>query len=283
MDVRPSPLAGRWYPRDPADLCEELDEALNAAPPLVDVAPAQVIGLLAPHAGLHYSGRVAAHAFRAVQGAAPEVVVVVCPSHFHDDAPVLTSGHAAYATPLGAVPVDRAAVGQVAAALADGLGVPAGRLVRALRADQEHAIEIELPYLQRVLAPGFGLLPLMVREQDARLARALGAALAAGLAGRRALLVASSDLSHFFDQARAEQMDAELLGRVAALDPAGVLDAHEAGRGQACGAGALAAVLWAALALGAARARVVAHATSGDVNGDYREVVGYGAAVFFRP
>jgi AmmeMemoRadiSam system protein B len=110
----------------------------------------------------------------------------------------------------------------------------------------------------------------------------LGLALAKTLQGRRALLVASTDLSHFYPQAVAETLDAELLRCVAAFDPQGVLDAEEQGKGFACGRGALAAVLWAAKALGADTVKVLNHATSGDVTGDYTQVVGYGAAVILR-
>jgi MEMO1 family protein len=282
MDLRPSPLAGRWYPRDAGELRAEVDAALSAAQPLPGVAPEQVVGLLAPHAGHHYSGGVAAQAFRVVQGAEVDVVAIASPSHLHDDAPVLTSGHAAYATPLGSVPVDQAAAARVGEALAAALNLPLGQVFLPLRHDEEHAVEIELPFLQRVLAPGFALLPLMLREQGPALARALAAALNTVLRGRRALLVASSDLSHFHDAARAAHMDAEMLRQVGALDAPGVLAAQAEGRAQACGAGALAAVLWAARDLGANRAAVVGHCTSGDINGDDRQVVGYGAAVFYR-
>ncbi len=203
----------------------------------------------------------------------------MCPSHFHDDGPALTTGHQAYATPLGVVPVDAAGVDAVRAALAARLGGRPQRVLVAIRDDQEHAIEIELPFLQCALAGGFSLLPIMLRDQSEAMAQALGAALAQALAGRRALVVASSDLSHYFPQPRAEQLDAEMLRQVAALDPAGVLATQAAERGQACGPGAIAAMLWAAQAQGADQARVVRHATSGDVSGDFEQVVGYGAAV----
>jgi AmmeMemoRadiSam system protein B len=274
MDIRPSPIAGLWYPGEPAELAAAVDGYLRAAPPQPDIRAGQVVGLLVPHAGHVYSGPVAGHAFRVLDGAAFDVVALVCPSHRHPDGPVITTGHAAYATPLGLVPV----ADDLLAQLRDDLG---GRLV-AIRHDQEHAIEIELPFLQRVLAPGFRLLPLMLRDQGEDTARALGQALARALRGQRALLVASSDLSHYFHQAEAQALDAELLRQVAAFNPAGVLAAHESGRGQACGVGAIAAVLWAARELGAAHVRVVNAATSGDVSGDYDQVVGYGAAVIWR-
>jgi hypothetical protein len=243
---------------------------------------ARIVGLLVPHAGIIYSGPVAAYAFQRVRGLAVEVVAILCPSHFHDDGPLLTSAHAAYETPLGVVPVDQAAVGQVRAALAEALGLPANLALAAIRHDREHAIEIELPFLQQVLAPGFSLLPLMLRDQTAPVARAAAEALAGVLAGRRSLVIASSDLSHYHPQPVALRLDQELLRPVEAFDPAGVLAVHEAGRGFACGVGALTGALWAARALGASTVRVVRHATSGDVSGDYDAVVGYAAAVFLQ-
>ena len=263
-DLRPSPLAGRWYPADAAALQASVDAFLAAAPAVTPPAPGcAVVGLLAPHAGHLYSGAVAAHAFRAVQGLAVDLVVLAGPSHFHGDGPLLTSGHSHYATPLGAVPVDHAAVDALRAALN-----ATGRELLSLRRDREHALEIELPFLQRTLAPGFAILPLMLRDQSLAQAQALGTVLAETVRGRRVLLVASSDLSHFYPQARADDMDAVMLSAVAAFDPAGVLAANADGRGQACGVGALAAMLWAAQALGATAAQVVAHATSGAVSGD---------------
>ncbi len=282
MDIRPSPIAGRWYPGQASALRDSVDAFLAIAQPGLEVDPRQIVAVVVPHAGHLYSGAVAAHAFRALHGAAFERVALVCPSHFHADGPLLTTGHTAYATPLGPVPVDRPAIASLRAELAAALAVPAEQALVEIRHDREHAIEIELPFLQRVLAPGFKLLPVMLRDQGEAAARALGAALARVLAGGPALLVASSDLAHYCPQPIAQALDAELLRQVEAFDPAAVLATHAAGRGQACGAGAIAAVLWAARALGATQARVVRHATSGEVSGDLAEVVGYGAAVIWR-
>lgn len=289
FDIRPSPIAGRWYPGDAASLAQMVDGYLErAAQAEVGRRPAAgppypgLVGVLAPHAGLIYSGPVAAYAFEPARGLAVERVIILCPSHFHDDGPVLTSAHAAYETPLGCVPVDQAGVAQVRAALAAALRLPGELALPAVRRDREHAIEIELPFLQRVLAPGFQLLPLMLRDQSAPVARAVAQAVTGVLAGRAGLVVASSDLSHYYAQPAALRLDQELLRQVEAFDPEAVLAAQEAGRGFACGAGALSATLWAARALGAGTARVVRHATSGDVSGDYAAVVGYAAALFFQ-
>jgi len=284
MDIRPSPIAGTWYPGQPQTLQAEIDAFLQAAaePPAEARVPAEVVGLLVPHAGHRYSGAVAAHAFRTIQGLPVEVVVITCPSHYHADGPVLTTAHEAYATPLGLVPVDRERVQRLRAALARALNVPPEWALTEIRQDQEHAIEIELPFLQRALPPGFRLVPLMLRDQSESVARALGAALAEVLGGARALVIASSDLSHHYPDADARRLDRALLDQVAAFDPAGVLAVNASGQGQACGYGVIAATLWAARTLGATRARVVRHATSGDTSGDYTRVVGYGAAVMLK-
>ena len=271
-DVRPSPIAGMWYPGDARQLAAEVDAYLAAAQ--VTPPPGAIIGVMAPHAGYRYSGPVAGHAFRLVQGMTAEVVAVVSPIHRPlSMAPVFTTAHAAYATPLGAIPVDHDALEAVRAA---------GIRVEAVRRDQEHSLEIELPFLQRALAGAFALIPLMLADQSASGAERLGRALAGVLRGRKALLVASTDLSHFYDQRTANALDQAVLDRVAAYDPAGVIALEDEGRGFACGRAAVAAVMWAARDLGADAAAIVNYATSGDASGDYERVVGYGAAVFYR-
>jgi len=275
-DVRPSPLAGTWYAASPRRLAAEIDACLDAArPPSVR---GSVVGIVVPHAGHRYSGAVAAHAFAVLRGLAPRVVALVGPLHQGSPAALLSTGHDAWETPLGVVPVDRAAVRGLDQHLRAGWGLDLARI----RDDDEHALEIELPFLQRVLAPGFALLPVMVRSRSPEVTRALGHALARTLQGGSALLVASTDLSHFFPRATAERFDAEMLRRIEAFDPEGVLHADAAGIAFACGAAAVAAVLWAARALGADHVRVLHHATSGDVTGDVRDVVGYGAAAITR-
>jgi hypothetical protein len=122
----------------------------------------------------------------------------------------------------------------------------------------------------------------MLRDQSEGTARSLGEALAESLRGQKALIVGSSDLSHFYPQKVAEQLDAEMLRRVEAFDPHAVLTAESEGVGFACGRGAVAATLWAARALGADTVQVVDYATSGDVTHDFDSVVGYGAAVIAR-
>ena len=277
LDVRPSPIAGRWYPAEAGSLARSVDEYLQAA--VLPEIPGEVVAVMAPHAGHRYSGPVAGYAFATLRKSQPEVVAVVSPMHYPDRHPLLTSAHAAYQTPLGALLVDQAALGEVDRGLHAELGFGLTRVSN----DPEHSLEIELPFLQRALAGDFQLLPVMVRDRTVPVARALGSALAKALSGRRAVLVASTDLSHFYPVERANALDAEMLRAVEALDPTGVMRVEEEGRGFACGCSALAAVLWAAQALGADKVQILRHATSGDVTGDYSGVVGYAAAVITRP
>jgi AmmeMemoRadiSam system protein B len=208
----------------------------------------------------------------------PELVVVVSPMHQPYSQPFLTCAHQAYRTPLGTIKIDRNAV----SLLSDELEAELGFGLTPVRNDKEHSLEIELPFLQRALASEFNLLPVMVRDIDPSVVEILGKSMARVLAGRSVILVASSDLSHFYDQLQAEHLDTEMLSRIESFDPRGVLQAEEEGKGFACGRNAIAAVLWAAQKLGANTVKVLKHATSGDITGDYSGVVGYAAAIITR-
>jgi hypothetical protein len=275
-EIRPSPIAGRWYSANPQALSASIDGYLAAArlPPI----KGKIVGVIVPHAGHLYSGPVAAYGFRAAAGMEIDLAVVVSPLHQYHPHPLLTTAHKAYATPLGEIPVDCDAVTAVDRELETKLGFG----LSAIAYDGEHSLEIELPFLQRVISGKFELLPIMMRDQSPEVARCLGEALAKTIAGRRVLLVASSDLSHFYSQQQAEQLDAAILDQVAAFSPDGLFEVEAQGRGFACGLAPVAAILWAARALGANQVQVLHHGTSGDVTNDFSSVVGYGAAVILK-
>jgi MEMO1 family protein len=274
--VRPSPIAGRWYSGDPETLARQIDTYLEQAQ--LPRIPGDVIGVIAPHAGHRYSGLTAAYAFKTLQGGRYELVAVISPLHRYHPASFLTTSHAAYGTPLGEVEIDRAAVEQVDALLRE-----QGRLgLQPIAYDEEHSLEIELPFLQRVLPGGFRLLPIMARSQNPQDAQALGHALAVALRGQNAVLVASTDLSHFYPEAVAEQMDGAMLSQIGAFSPEGVFNTERSGQGYACGLAAVAAVLFAARELGADRVEILHHSTSADETGDHSSVVGYGAAAILK-
>lgn len=276
FDVRPSPIAGQWYPGDLKQLSADVDRYIHEAK--LPQLEGEVVAIVTPHAGHMYSGPVAGYAFAALKGYKPELVAVVSPMHYPYDDPLITTAHAAYETPLGIIPVDTEAVQMLDELLEKELGY----CMRRVRNDREHSLEIELPFLQRVIESEFKLLPVMVRDQSRRVTRTLGQCLAKTLRGRNALLVASTDLSHFYPVDIANELDAEMLRCIESFEPEAVIQAEEDGRGFACGRGALAAVLWAAKDLGADKVRILHHATSGEVTGDTSQVVGYGAAVVLR-
>lgn len=265
-DPRPSPIAGKWYPGDAAVLRSMLDEHLGPPPE----NPVETLhGLLAPHAGMIYSGPVAGKAFRHLRGRQYDLVVVIGPSHYPNNHRLLTTGHDAFETPLGEVPVALEHLD----ALRETIDM------KRIRLDEEHSIEIELPFLQHTLGD-FKLLPIAMLDQSYERARQLAEALHSVLADENVLYVASSDLSHFYSQDEARQLDGVIMEAVAAYDAAAVIAAEDDKRGFACGRGAIAAVMLATKARGAAQATIEHYATSGDATGDFARVVGYGAAIF---
>ncbi len=276
VNVRPSPIAGLWYEGDPKALARSVDEYLDRAElPELD---GEVMGVVAPHAGHRYSGPVAGYAFAALRGRDPELVAVLSPYHNYHRASFLTSAHDAYSTPLGEVAIDSESVNALDAKLESETGIKLTRIVN----DPEHSLEIELPFLQRALISEWKLVPVMVRAQSPRASEALGRSLAKILKGKSALLVASTDLSHYYDQQTALILDKTMLAQIEAFNPDGAFEAEQQGVGFACGLGALTAVLWAARELGADKVKILHHATSGDVTGDYSGVVGYGAAAILK-
>ena len=200
----------------------------------LDTGGMDVSALIAPHAGLVYSGPVAAHAYRTVAGQTYEVVVVVGPSHFSlfDGVSIYPQG--AFATPMGPVPIEEGTAGRL-------LQGPV--VVEYLRAhEREHSVEMQLPFLRRVL-PDTPIVPLVMGNQTRETVLALSTTLVEALAGHRVLLVAITDLSHYFDAARAAQLEAVVVEHVNRFDPEGLLDElerypeHDRGRCVACGGG----------------------------------------------
>jgi AmmeMemoRadiSam system protein B len=276
-EVRPSPIAGLWYTGDPARLRTQITRYLDGAQ-LPDLSGRRVVALVAPHAGHRYSGRTAGHAFAAVRGQSPELVAVISPMHAPHPGSILTTAHRAYATPLGDIPVDRPAVQRLEQLLAG-----SGMNLTPVANDGEHSLEILLPFLQVALAQPFRLLPVMLRSQSPQAARQLGQALARAVEGVSVLLVASTDLSHFYPEGQADELDGEMLRRLASFIPEDLFAAEHSGKGFACGVAAVAAVLWAAREMGADSVAILHHSTSADETGDRTSVVGYGAAAVLKP
>ena len=162
LNVRPSPIAGRWYEGNLKALSRSIDKFLDDAQlPELD---GEVVGVIAPHAGHIYSGGVAGYAFAALRSLSPSLVAVISPMHHPYNDPLITTAHDAYQTPLGNIPVDNDALNELDVVLKSELGFGLSPVPH----DPEHSLEIELPFLQRALKSEWKLLPVMVRAQDPR-------------------------------------------------------------------------------------------------------------------
>jgi len=276
--VRAPVVAGAFYPDDPDLLARQVDHFLDNAPP--QSLPGRVIGLIVPHAGYIFSGQVAAYAYQSVRERAFATVILVGCSHRarYPGASVYARG--AYRTPLGTVPVDEVLAGELISRV-EGLRY----LPEAHQA--EHSLEVELPFLQRIL-DRFQIVPVLLGSQSStEELESLARAIAEAVAGREdVLLVASTDLSHYPGYDDACRVDRETLEQIAAYRPERLIE-HERScrRGDIpglqcamCGTEAVMVVMTAARMMGADEASILHYANSGDVPaGDQDRVVGYGA------
>ena len=269
--IRPPRFADdRWYSAGRAQLQQDIRDYLGDMPPEPDLG--KLVGLVAPHAGHFFSGHVAGAAFATLTARAFDTVILLGPDHTGvASGEVATLDVSAWQTPLGDIPVDWPMLDSLRSDIK----------VKLLQSDEEHSLEIELPFLQMTLAD-FKLAPLIMGDQTPQTCRRLGQAMARAIQQNgRTLLVASSDLSHFFDDDTARQLDETTLRFVLDLDAEGLLQhvaaARRRGEPLACGAGPIAAVIHAAKALGATQAHLLKYATSADVHPRKESVVGYAA------
>lgn len=272
-EIREPAVSGTFYPDRPEILQREIEKYLDQARP--ERVEGEVVALVSPHAGYIYSGRVAASAYRLIQGKGFDSVVVVAPSHRVAFKGASIYDRGGYRTPLGIVPVD-VELSQKMMERWRGLQF----LPEAHR--QEHSLEVQIPFLQVVLK-SFRLVPIVMEPYwSLETCRALGQAIAETVRGRKVLVVASTDLSHFHSYEKAVQLDRIVLGHLERFDAEGLSRDLIEGRCEACGGGPLITVMMAARALGADRSKVLQYLNSGDITGDRSRVVGYVSAVLYR-
>lgn len=278
--VRPSPIAGTWYPGSPRELAETVDDYLAHAEYFSTTD--ELIALISPHAGYPYSGQTAAYAYRQLENRQFDTVVLLGPSHHDDFGAYAISAKKYYGTPLGAVELDQPFIDALSQKV---------RLTRVER-DREHSLEIQLPFLQRMLGD-FKLVPIMlslpfyiVGEKAMHPSEQLAAALAELARGKRVLFVASSDLSHLPDYQAVKHFDARTEELVASFNvPELVRYMWQDSECRACGDSPIVTALLAAKALGADRAQVLHRTNSGDVTGERERseyVVGYMAVGVYQ-
>jgi AmmeMemoRadiSam system protein B/AmmeMemoRadiSam system protein A len=280
--VRKPAVAGSFYPEDPKELQTMVDAFLQP----VDSLDGEPIGLIVPHAGYVYSGWVAAYGFKQLEGVHYDTIVIIGPNHqdpTFEDISVYAQG--AFETPLGVVPIDE----EVAQALIDS----DERIV--FDADvhaQEHSVEVELPFLQRVLG-NVKIVPIIIGQPTAENVEILSSALAKVLPGKKALLIASSDMSHYPAYEEAVRVDTATLAALETGDPQALLTTIQDNMASGvanlltclCGEGPVLVVMEVAAQLGANQVTILQYANSADspyVAGDRSRVVGYGSVMLWR-
>lgn len=275
--VRQPAVAGAFYPAEAKALTAMMDDMLAHASPPSITDP--IVAVVAPHAGYQYSGPVAAYTYAALKGRKFSRVIVIAPSHYEAfDFTSVFDGDA-YATPLGTVPVDKLFAKKLSKM------DPSIRLSTQGHTPTskggEHALEAQLPWLQRVLGD-FELVPIVMGDQSYESSRALGVALAKMIQDNDTLIVASSDLSHYHPYDEAVKIDHKTLGALQAWDYFSMSRNFEERVWEACGGAPIVAAMIAAERLGATQALTLKYANSGDITGDRSRVVGYSADVFVK-
>ena len=261
--IRESVIAGSWYSDGKEELSKEIDSYLENAGIAIKEKP---ISLISPHAGYIYSGQVAAYCYKQVLNKEYNRVIIIAPSHRYSlrGAALFDSG--AFNTPLGIVPVDEESCERL-------LDIdPIFQREKAPHIE-EHSLEIQLPFLQRALG-SFKIVPILSTDNDIEICRRMAKAIS-DIIDDKTLVVASSDLSHYYKQKDAEALDNTLIEYIKKIDPEGFIKSLKIGKCEACGSSPIIIALSLAKMSGNAVSEIFKYATSGDVSGEYGRVVGY--------
>ncbi len=264
-------VAGTFYYQDGDRLSKQIDEFLRNVK-AEDLPADKILALIAPHAGYVYSGQVAAHAYRLVQGKDYETVVIIGPSHRYGFRGCSIYPQGAYETPLGTVEVDEALASEISKA--------SGFEYEPKAHAGEHSIEVQVPFIQKTL-PRAKIVPIVMGFQSKETIITLADALTKALAGKKALVVASTDLSHFFPKSKANQVDSETISCIESFKTDDLMLKIARGENIMCGGGPVIAAMLYAHSQGEAKAKVLRYADSSQAGGPENQVVGYLAAVVF--
>jgi hypothetical protein len=280
--VRRPTQAGTFYEGTAESLKKQIEDCfLNHLGPReiqekVKAGPRNVLGLVCPHAGYMFSGPVAAHAYhKLASDGRPDVAVIFGPNHTGYGSALALMNEGSWRTPLGDVEVDSDIANQI---------VHESRMVDFDESAHrfEHSIEVQLPFLQYLYGSNFKIVPICFLMQDLSSAREVGKATARVLAGKNAVVIASSDMTHYEPQQSASRKDMLALEAVEAMDEAKFYSMIENQSMSICGYGPIIALITAVKSLGAREAKLLCYKTSGDVTGDYSSVVGYAAVCFTK-
>lgn len=282
VKVRLPTQAGAFYEANPEALRDQVEQCFlnklgpRRVPTVSQTANRKIVGLVCPHAGYMFSGPVAAHSYYelALDGT-PEVVAIFGPNHTGYGSGLALMNEGVWRTPLGDVEINSEIADQI---------VDQSQIVDvdATAHRMEHSIEVQLPFLQYLYGSSFTFVPVCFAMQDLNSARQVGETVANVLKGKNAVIIASSDMTHYEPHEQAAKKDRIALSAVEGLDEAGFYSAVESNNVSACGHGPIASLIVAARRLGAKEAKLLSYNTSGDVIGDRSSVVGYAALSFTK-
>lgn len=273
--VREPIVAGTFYPANAETLKRQIEECfLSSLGPreLPKVSPkdkGEIIGLISPHAGYIYSGPVASHGLYVLaQDQEPSLVIVLGPNHTGVGPRVSLQLEGSWRTPLGNVDIDSAMADSI---ISQSKHIRADNSAHAL----EHSIEVQIPFLQYVFGSSFKIVPICFLDQSLEVCQDVGEALYQALVENTAVIIASTDFTHYESQEQATSKDEKAIKTIQNLDAEGLLQTVREYSISMCGSGPVAATLIATKKLGASECNLLSYHTSGDVIGDYTSVVGY--------
>lgn len=279
MRLRRPAVSGSFYPADREDLASMLNRCYvhplgPGRPPPAPPGNEKIVAVVAPHAAYEYSGPVAAHSYLHVSTLRdPDLIVVLAPNHYGLGSGISTFKEGEWETPLGRMRVDEASASELVR--------DSGIVSYDPEAHRmEHSLEVQLPFLQQIYGDAVPFLPVSLLFQDIETAKTLGSSLSALVKGKKAVLVASSDLTHYEPRPQAMEKDSALLGAMEKLSVDEFYSTLDTLQVTACGYGAIATVMEASRSIGFKRGELLKYATSGDTTGDNNQVVGYGALRF---
>jgi AmmeMemoRadiSam system protein B len=282
LKIRHPAVAGSWYAGTPNSLRNQIEELFThrlgpgSLPQTVKEGPRNLVGLVVPHAGYMASGPVAAHAYhRLAKDGKPDVIVIFGPNHTGRGSALSIMNEGFWRTPLGDVEIDTETADRI---------LQASRIVDVddKAHAYEHSIELQLPFLQYLYGSEFKFVPVCFMMQDLESSREVGKAVAEALRGKNGLVIASSDMTHYEPQERAEKKDKMAIDAALAMDETQYYHTVEAYGISTCGYGPVIAAITASKELDAKKAQLLCYKTSGDVIGDRSAVVGYASIAFMK-
>ena len=267
--------AGSFYPAERVALLSQIEKCFlhklgpGKLPKPQERGERRIVSAVSPHAGYMYSGPVAAHLYSELASdGLPDTIIILGPNHYAVGTGVSAMVDGAWQTPLGEVEIDSTVARQIC------------KNSEIIDIDEsahisEHSIEVQLPFLQYIYGNQFKFVPISMMMQDSETSRSVGESIAKSRGSRDMLVIASSDLSHYESQKQAETKDRLVMDAILKLDEEELLRVVELENMSMCGYGPVSSAIVAGKLLGATSAKVVSYQTSGDITGDYGQVVGY--------